>query len=162
MSRVYLGIGSNLGDREKELTYALEALNNHPDINLVQSACILETTPVGYLEQGNFLNTVAEIETTLNPCELLAVLQQIELDAGRIRTVRWGPRTLDLDILIFGDVVLNSPELIIPHPRLREREFVLLPLVQIAPNLSVPPDSRTVKEIYEQYRKSRCDNAAND
>ncbi|MBS4032653.1 MAG: 2-amino-4-hydroxy-6-hydroxymethyldihydropteridine diphosphokinase [Clostridiales bacterium] len=162
MARAYLGLGSNLGDRKKELDFALDSLKNHPDINLVQIADILETDPVGYLEQGKFLNTVVELETTLEPYALLSVLQQIEQDAGRVRTIRWGPRTLDIDILLYDNLTLQDPDLIIPHPRMREREFVLLPLLQIAPNLFVPPNSQTVKELYEQYRQSRCTDAAHD
>lgn len=162
MAHVYLGLGSNLGDRKKELDFALHAFKNHPDIKLVQIADILETEPVGYLEQGKFLNTVAEIETTLEPYALLSVLQKIEQEAGRIRTIPWGPRTLDIDILLYDNLTLQDPDLIIPHPRMREREFVLLPLVQIAPNLSVPPHNQTVKELYEQYRQSRCADAAHD
>lgn len=155
MARVYLGLGSNMGDRHKELDFALTSLKNHPAITLIRAAAILETEPVGYLEQDKFLNTVAEIETGLEPHALLAVLQQIEQDAGRVRTIRWGPRTLDIDILLYDNLVLDDPQLTIPHPRMREREFVLLPLAELAPELPVPPDNRTVRQLLDHYRKSR-------
>ena len=155
MACAYLGLGSNMGDRHKELDFALEMLRNHSAIRLIKAAPILETDPVGYLEQPKFLNTVAEIETALAPALLLEALQQIENDAGRVRSVRWGPRTLDIDILLYDNLVLSEPNLIIPHPHLREREFVLVPLAHLAPNLPVPPDNRTVREILDQYQQGR-------
>lgn len=155
MARVYLGLGSNMGDRQKELEFALDSLRNHPTITLAKVAPVIETDPVGYLEQDRFLNTVAEIETELDPYALLDALQQIEQEAGRVRTVRWGPRTLDIDILLYDDLVLDDPDLTIPHPRMQEREFVLSPLAEIAPNLPVPPDNRTVRTLLGQYKQSR-------
>ncbi|MBS3886933.1 MAG: 2-amino-4-hydroxy-6-hydroxymethyldihydropteridine diphosphokinase [Firmicutes bacterium] len=155
MACAFLGLGSNMGDRQRELDFALETLRNHADITLIKAAPILETDPVGYLEQAKFLNTVVEIETALEPALLLAALQQIEDDAGRVRTVCWGPRTLDIDILLYDNLVLSEPNLIIPHPQLRQREFVLVPLAHLAPNLPVPPDNRTVRELLDQYQQSR-------
>ncbi|MBS3897265.1 MAG: 2-amino-4-hydroxy-6-hydroxymethyldihydropteridine diphosphokinase [Dethiobacter sp.] len=155
MACVFLGLGSNMGDRQRELNFAMESLHNHPDITLIKAAPILETDPVGYVEQAKFLNTVVEIETALAPALLLAALQQIECDAGRVRTVCWGPRTLDIDILLYDDLVLSEPNLIIPHPLLHQREFVLVPLAHLAPNLPVPPDNRTVRELLAQYQQSR-------
>lgn len=162
MARVYLGLGSNMGNRQKELEFALESLKNHPAITLVKVAPIQETDPVGYLEQANFLNTVAEIETELEPALLLATLHQIEQSAGRFRTVRWGPRVLDIDILLYDTLVFSAANLTIPHPRLREREFVLSPLAHLAPDMPVPPDNRTVRELLSQYQQSRCSDAAHD
>ncbi|MBT9168285.1 MAG: 2-amino-4-hydroxy-6-hydroxymethyldihydropteridine pyrophosphokinase [Syntrophomonadaceae bacterium] len=155
MACVYLGLGSNVGDRQRELDFALETLRNHSEITLIKIAPILETDPVGYLEQAKFLNTVAEIETALEPALLLITLQQIEYAAGRVRTICWGSRTLDIDILLYDNLVLSEPNLTIPHPHLREREFVLVPLAHLAPNLPVPPDNRTVRELLDQYQQSR-------
>ncbi|MDW7651368.1 MAG: 2-amino-4-hydroxy-6-hydroxymethyldihydropteridine diphosphokinase [Bacillota bacterium] len=155
MARAFLGLGSNMGDRQKELDFAIGRLREHPQITLVRAADYLETDPVGYLDQDKFLNSAAEIETSLSPYQLLAVLQKIEHDAGRIRTIRWGPRTLDIDILLYEDLVLDDPDLTIPHPRMREREFVLLPLSEIAPDAVVPPENLTVSQLLRQYRQSR-------
>lgn len=155
MASVYLGLGSNMGDRQEKLNFALDTLRNHADIALIKVAPVIETDPVGYLAQAKFLNTVAEIKTELAPALLLAVLQQIEQAAGRVRTVNWGPRPLDIDILLYDNLVFSEPNLTIPHPHLRQREFVLLPLAHIAPHLPVPPDNRTVRELLDQYQQSR-------
>jgi len=162
MLRAYLGLGSNMGDRQKNLDFALEQLPKHPNICLLQVATFLETDAVGYLDQDKFLNSAAEIETTLTPPQLLAVLQQIEQAAGRVRTIRWGPRTLDIDILLYDNLVLADPDLTIPHPRLRERAFVLQPMQEIAPDLPVPPDGQTIKQLLDQLVQGRCSDAFND
>ncbi|KAF0196323.1 MAG: folK [Bacillota bacterium] len=155
MPRVFLGLGSNLGERKNELDFAVCRLRQHPGIELIQVAPYLETDPVGYLEQGKFINTVVEIRTILDPYTLLWVLQTIEEEAGRIRTIRWGPRTLDIDILLYDDWVMDEPNLTIPHPRMKEREFVLLPLTEIGPDVPVPPDNLTIRELLNNYRQSR-------
>jgi len=162
MPRAYLGLGSNMGDRQKELEFALEQLQKHPHIQLIQVATFLETDPEGYPEQDKFLNTAAAVETTLTPRQLLAALQQIEQDAGRVRTIRWGPRTLDIDILIYDNLISGDPDLTIPHPRMRERAFVLLPMLEIAPDLPVPPDGQTIKQLLNQLEQGRCSDALND
>jgi 2-amino-4-hydroxy-6-hydroxymethyldihydropteridine diphosphokinase len=162
MARAYLGLGSNMGDRQKELDFAVKRLSEHPEIEVTRVAGYQETKPVGYLNQDLFLNTVVEVGTGLSPHELLAVVQEIERDAKRVRTIRWGPRTLDVDILLYDHVVLDDTELTVPHPRMREREFVLVPLAEIAPGLPVPPDSRTVQELLDQLQKSGCSDALND
>ncbi|MBS3938946.1 MAG: 2-amino-4-hydroxy-6-hydroxymethyldihydropteridine diphosphokinase [Peptococcaceae bacterium] len=140
-SRAFLGLGSNLGDRKFELDRAVAGLVATVGIDVLAVATYLETAPMGYREQGPFLNTVVEIDTGLSPRELWAVAENLERKAARVRIVRYGPRTLDVDILLYGDLVLDSPELIIPHPRLRERVFVLSPLVEIAPAILLPPDN---------------------
>jgi len=145
--RSYLSLGSNLGDREYALSLGLSALAATPGITVLQAARVRETDPVGYLEQGKFLNTAVEIDTTLSPRELLLAVQRIEDAAGRVRQVRFGPRTLDIDILLYGSAVIVEEGLVIPHPRMREREFVLVPLAEIAPRAVVPPDNITVEDL---------------
>lgn len=145
--RAYLSLGSSLGDRAEVLSLAVEALTATPGITVLQVAGVLETDPVGYLEQGKFLNTAVAIDTILSPYELLSAVQHIEDAAGRVRHIRFGPRTLDIDILLYGSAVVNETGLTIPHPRMHEREFVLVPLTEIAPDAVVPPDNLTVQEL---------------
>ncbi|EEG79064.1 2-amino-4-hydroxy-6-hydroxymethyldihydropteridine diphosphokinase [Dethiobacter alkaliphilus] len=162
MAKAFLGLGSNLGERQKQLDFAVERLQAHPQITDLKVAKYLETEPVGYLDQDKFLNTVVELSTTLAPHELLAVAQEIEQAAKRVRVIRWGPRTLDVDILLYDALCLDEPDLTIPHPRMREREFVLAPLAQIAPDVAIPPDGRTARQLLDQLRKSGCFDASND
>lgn len=143
--RVYLGLGSNLGDREFNLLQAIEQLRLLGDV--VKVSRPYETDPVGYVDQPEFLNAALLLETDLDPWTLLGRLKAVEADLGRVETVRFGPRTIDLDILIFDDLVLSDPELTIPHPRLTERAFVLVPLAEIAPDLVVPGVGLTVREL---------------
>ncbi len=135
----YIGLGSNLGEREGLLRRALEQLDATPGIRLLATSRFRETDPVGFTEQPQFLNAAARVETTLSPRELLDMLLGIETALGRTRDgPRFGPRTLDLDLLLYGDEQLAEPGLTIPHPRLAERAFVLEPLVELAPGLVVP------------------------
>ena len=122
-----------MGDREEYLKQAIRSIDSLEDVRVCRQASILETEPYGYLEQDFFLNTVICIETLLEPEELLAQLMQIEKDAGRTREIHWGPRTLDLDLLLYDDRILTNPELVIPHPGIEKRKFVLDPLCEIAP-----------------------------
>ncbi len=139
----YVGIGSNLGDREATIARALELLDDPPALRLVRVATLRETAPVGNVDQPPFLNSVAALRTTLGPRELLDRLLAIEQALGRVRTgERWGPRTLDLDLLLYGDAVIDEPGLAVPHPRLHERRFVLEPLHELAPDLHVPGRGR--------------------
>jgi 2-amino-4-hydroxy-6-hydroxymethyldihydropteridine diphosphokinase len=129
--RAFLGLGSNLGDRWANLRRAVGAL---PDVVAVSS--VYETDPVGGPEgQGPYLNLVVELETELSPRRLLEWGQRLEAEAGRVRLERWGPRTLDIDVLWVGDQVVDEPDLQVPHPRLWERDFVLVPLADLAPDL---------------------------
>ncbi|HWH06741.1 MAG TPA: 2-amino-4-hydroxy-6-hydroxymethyldihydropteridine diphosphokinase [Gaiellaceae bacterium] len=137
MNTAYVGIGANLGDREATIGLALERLPG-----VVEVSALRETEPVGPVEQPRFLNCVAVLETELSPRELLDELLAIELSLGRVRGERWGPRTLDLDLLLHGDAVLDEPGLTLPHPRLHERRFVLEPLAELAPDLVVPGRGR--------------------
>ena len=132
--RAFLGLGSNLGDRLGHLRQAVSAL---PD--LVAVSPVYETEPVGGPDgQPAFLNLVAELETARSPRQLLAVARRLESDAGRVRTVRHGPRTLDVDVLLVGSLVVDEPELVVPHPRMWKRRFVLAPLADLAPDLVSP------------------------
>jgi len=138
----YIGLGSNLGDRAENLRKALHQLNRSPSTAVTRVAPFYRSAPVGFTEQDDFINTVAELETVLPPRELLALLLSIEEDLGRVRTVRWGPRTVDLDLLLYGDEQIDEPDLIVPHPRLHERAFVLVPLADLAPGLLLPGRGR--------------------
>lgn len=146
---VYLSLGSNIGDRLHYLRRALQQLDHHPDIRLQQLSSVYETNPVGFIEQADFLNMVASIRTTLDPGELLQVTQGIEQSLHRQRTVKWGPRTLDIDILLYGQSIIMTERLIVPHPRMMERAFVLIPLMEVAPGLVLPGTRQTVAECLE-------------
>lgn len=143
----FVALGSNLGDRDTHIRAALVALAALPGTTLVAASSILETEPVGPPGQGMYLNAVAHLRTSLTPRELLNHLLRIEHERGRDRasSPRWGSRTLDLDLLLFGDRVIDEPGLAVPHPHLRQRGFVLLPLSQLAPDLPLPPDGTTVR-----------------
>jgi 2-amino-4-hydroxy-6-hydroxymethyldihydropteridine diphosphokinase len=140
----YISLGSNLGDRLGYINRALGKLKEREDIKIIKVSSFYETEPVGYKEQGKFINAVLALETNLQPYELLQVLQSIETDLDRVRTRRWGPRTIDLDILFYGDQILNDPDLTIPHPRVTERAFVLFPLAEIAPSLLHPITGKSI------------------
>jgi 2-amino-4-hydroxy-6-hydroxymethyldihydropteridine diphosphokinase len=136
--RGFLALGSNLGNRTKNLNSAIDALNSCPGIRVVRKSSFYETEPVGGPDQGRFLNGVIEIETTLEPEDLLKAALSIESSLGRVRREHWGPRTIDIDILTLGDLVYVSPRLSIPHPLMHERGFVLRPLLEIAPDFKHP------------------------
>ena len=135
MSRAYLALGSNLGDRAAHLQSAVDALGEADDVEVVALSRVYETDPVGGPAQDAYLNAVVAIETALDPHELLRLAQRIELAARRVRAERWGPRTLDVDVLLYDDVRVADPDLTVPHPRMRERGFVLAPLRDVAPDL---------------------------
>ena len=128
---VFLGFGSNEGDRQANIFQAIDQLGKSDRIDICQVSALYETEPFGFKEQGYFLNAVAAIETKMQPIELLHLCQQIEKNLGRKRHLHWGPRTIDIDILLFDDIVLNTEELILPHPYFTQRRFVLLPLSEI-------------------------------
>jgi 2-amino-4-hydroxy-6-hydroxymethyldihydropteridine diphosphokinase len=126
--RAYLALGSNIGDREKHLRQAIELLDAKTGIAVVALSAVYETDPVGFTDQGAFLNMVVAIETDLKPPQLLAEALQIEQQLGRVRTIRWGPRLIDIDILLYGEERIELENLVIPHPAMTERAFVLVPL----------------------------------
>ncbi|WP_261381648.1 2-amino-4-hydroxy-6-hydroxymethyldihydropteridine diphosphokinase [Paenibacillus cremeus] len=129
--RAYLGLGSNMGDRERYLQEALRLLQEHPDVWITEQSGIYETDPVGFVDQDPFLNKVVQVGTTLSAEQLFQRMLEVEQALGRKREVRWGPRTIDLDMLLFGDLLQDRPDLILPHPRMMERAFVLVPLIEI-------------------------------
>ena len=145
----YLGLGANLGEREVHLARAVHLLAESPAVQISRSSSIYQTAPWGYLEQPDFLNSVLEIETTLEPVALLELTQSIERQIGRQPGIRFGPRLIDIDILLYGEqsIRLEEPDLQIPHPRMHLRAFVLVPLAELAPALVVPNFSARVKEL---------------
>ena len=136
--RAYIGLGSNLADREGTIEQAVGLLGAEPGIEVVSVSSLRETEPWGRVAQPAFLNGAVALETTLEPRALLGVLLDVERRLGRVRDERWGPRTIDLDLLLYGDVVLDEPGLTVPHPLLHERAFVLEPLQELDPELAVP------------------------
>ena len=147
MSYAYLGLGSNVGDRETQLNQAIHILNEIEGINVTQTSLIYETDPVGYVEQPQFLNQCIEIQTTLTPRDLLNACLETEQQLHRVRDVRWGPRTLDVDILLFDKQIINEDDLVIPHPRMLERSFVLIPLNDIAPDFTEPHTNKKIRNL---------------
>jgi dihydroneopterin aldolase/2-amino-4-hydroxy-6-hydroxymethyldihydropteridine diphosphokinase len=149
----YLGLGSNLGNKESYLDFAIDELNNDYYTKVTKVSDFIETEPYGEVEQDNFLNGCLEIETLRSPVELLALANQIESMAGRKRTIHWGPRTLDIDILMYDDMVYDDDQLHIPHIELHKREFVLKPLCSIAGSKRHPMLHKTILELYEELEK---------
>jgi 2-amino-4-hydroxy-6-hydroxymethyldihydropteridine diphosphokinase len=148
MAIVYIGIGSNVGNRESNCRMAIERLNEK-GIEVKKTSSMYETEPWGFKDQPKFINMVIEAETRLEPERLLIVLKDIEKEMGRKETVKWGPRIIDLDILFYNDKIINQDELQIPHPYLHKRDFVLVPLSEIAPNKTHPILKKTIKELME-------------
>ena len=140
--RAYLGLGSNLGDRLAHLQAAVDGLAGTPGIEVAAVSPVYETRPVGGPPQGHYLNAVVALHTDLTPRDLLNIAQRLETREHRVRAERWGPRTLDVDVLLVGDEVVEEPDLVVPHPRLSERAFVLVPLSDLAPEwaASMPTD----------------------
>ena len=151
MKIVYLGLGSNLGDRQATLETALRALES-PHLHIRRVSPVYETEPMDVPGQQWFLNMVAEAETDLFPLQLLRRTAAVEAELGRRRSVPKGPRTIDIDILLFGNSVVTMPDLEIPHPRFRDRRFVLAPLADLAPGLRDPVTRKTVRELLAELR----------
>ncbi|MCX2840733.1 2-amino-4-hydroxy-6-hydroxymethyldihydropteridine diphosphokinase [Microbulbifer thermotolerans] len=138
MERVFIGLGSNLAEPMQQLRHALASIAKIPQTELLRCSSFYRSAPVGPGDQPDYVNAVAELETELAALQLLEQLQRIENAQGRERTVRWGARTLDLDILLFGPQRIDEPRLQVPHPRMAERNFVLLPLAELEPDLQLP------------------------
>lgn len=148
--RAFIALGSNMGDKAKYLQDALDALERHEAIQVCRTADFITTAPYGGVEQDDFLNSAVEVRTLLPPLALLDVMQRIECDAKRERLIHWGPRTLDLDLLFYDDLVLDSERLNVPHPEIPKRAFVLDPMVQLAPHFVHPYLHKTMQQLREE------------
>jgi 2-amino-4-hydroxy-6-hydroxymethyldihydropteridine diphosphokinase len=142
VTRAYVGLGSNLGPREETIRRAVQLLERAPGVVVVAVSELRETDPVGLVDQPRFLNGAVALETTLAARELLDLLLDVERELGRVRTERWGPRVIDLDLLLYGGETLDAPGLRVPHPRLHERRFALEPLAELDPELEIPGRGR--------------------
>lgn len=148
----YIALGSNMGDKEGYLNLGTEHLRNHPDIRVKRVSSYYVTEPYGVTDQDEFLNGCMEIQTLLTPEELLDVLQEGEQKAERRRLHRWGPRTLDLDLLFYDKEIIDTPRLLVPHPGIPKRDFVLKPMNEIAPWLRHPISLKTIRELWEEWQ----------
>jgi len=144
----FIGLGSNLDNPRSQVQIALQELDGDLAIRLIKASALYQSAPMGPADQPDYINAVAAIETTLSAEELLTELQQLEARHQRVRKEHWGPRTLDLDLLLFGDTVICNERLTVPHPGLKERNFVLIPLYEIAPDL-ILPDNRALVELIQ-------------
>ncbi len=144
---VILGLGANLGDRLSALQQGVDIISRDPAVRAVAVASVFDTDPVGGPEQPDYLNSALRITTTLSPAEVLGLAQEAEVELARERSVRWGPRTLDVDVINYGSFVSADPDLTLPHPRARERGFVLVPAAQIAPDVVLAGTGKSVAEL---------------
>lgn len=147
MTSIYLSLGSNMGDREVQLNKAIQLLRETNEIEVTRVSSIYETAPVGGVVQENFYNLCLSLESTLSPEAILNICQRIEQQLNRVRRIHWGPRTIDLDILLFGDEVIHTDRLNVPHPYMHDRSFILIPLNEIAPLAYHPVLKKTVSEL---------------
>ncbi len=152
MAIVYIGVGSNLGNRQENCLHAIELLQKK-GIIVTKRSSLYETEPWGVKDQPLFLNMALEIETGLNPEELLKILKDIEREVGREESSKWGPRIIDLDILLFDNIILKTDNLEIPHPLMHKRDFVLRPLCEIAPDINHPLLKASIIDLCSSYRK---------
>lgn len=147
--KAYLSLGSNMSDREKSIREALYYMENNEAVRIIKESKIIETEPYGMTQQDKFLNMAIEVDTLMDPMELLTYCKNLERMAGRIKTEHWGPRPLDIDIIFYDDIIMDTEKLTIPHPDMHNRQFVLDPLMEIAPYVRHPGIHKTVKELQE-------------
>ncbi|MEH7222949.1 2-amino-4-hydroxy-6-hydroxymethyldihydropteridine diphosphokinase [Bacillus sp. JJ1566] len=147
----YIALGTNIGEREEYLRIALKAIQDQ-NMMIIGFSSIYETDPIGYEDQALFLNMVIKVDTELSPFDLLRVLQKIEIESGRERNIRWGPRTLDLDILLYNHENIETEHLIVPHPRMTERAFVLVPLAEIDQFLQIPAVTKPISLLLDELQ----------
>ena len=152
--KVYLSLGSNMGDKRENLIEAIKRIGELESTEVIKSSTILETKPFGYIEQDNFLNACLEVKTLLTPQEFLSSILKIELDMGRVREIKWGPRVIDIDILFYDNEIIQEDNLVVPHPWICEREFVLEPLSEIAPNYVHPLERKTIMMLARKLKES--------
>ncbi len=151
--RVYLSLGSNMGDKRENLLKAIELIGNLENTEVIKTSTILETEPFGYLEQDNFLNACLEVKTLMIAQEFLKSILKIELDMGRVREIKWGPRIIDIDILFYDKEIIEDENLAVPHPWICEREFVLEPLSEIAPNYIHPLEKKSITTLLRKLKE---------
>ncbi|MCA0972691.1 2-amino-4-hydroxy-6-hydroxymethyldihydropteridine diphosphokinase [Halobacillus litoralis] len=152
-NQAYIALGSNLSEREEYLSQAIQILDRHESIRLIGRSTVYETEPVGYTDQNDFLNMVLKVSTSLSPVALLDVCQSIEEELGRKRVVKWGPRTIDLDILLYNQENMEAEHLTIPHPHMQERAFVMVPLANLSPDVEIPTLGKTAGEVASELPK---------
>lgn len=157
MTKAIIALGSNMGHSLDTLQKAALVIGEDPKIKLLQGSSLYRTKPVGYLDQDDFINAVIEIETSLSPLELYQKLAQIELDFGRVRLFKDGPRTLDLDVIVCEDMLSDDERILLPHPRAQERAFVLVPLHEICPDLVFPDTKQSVSEALNKLSQEDLD-----
>ncbi|MCY7195127.1 2-amino-4-hydroxy-6-hydroxymethyldihydropteridine diphosphokinase [Streptococcus dysgalactiae subsp. equisimilis] len=146
MTIVYLSLGTNMGDREEYLSQAVQYLAKIPNIHLLAQSSIYETAAWGKTDQADFLNMACQLDTQLTAADFLKETQAIEQSLGRVRHEKWGPRTIDIDILLFGEEVYDTKELKVPHPYMTERAFVLIPLLELQPDFKLPPNHKFLRD----------------
>ena len=151
MNKAYLGLGTNMGDKEAYLKEACKIISDNPNINIVKISKVYKTKAWGYTNQDDFLNICIEVDTNLSPEELLEVCHEVENKLNRVRVIRWGPRTIDVDILFFNNIISTDENLILPHPRIKERAFVLIPLMDLNKELVI--DNKTISYYLSNLEK---------
>lgn len=153
MKDVYLSIGTNMGERYENLQHAVDLLKEKKELELIRISSVFETAAVGYTDQADFLNIAVHLKTTISSVEMLKICQEIERELGRVREFRWGPRVIDLDILLYNQENIETENLIVPHPRMYERAFVLVPLVEITPS----PFDEQLQQAHDLLQQMDCE-----